>query len=407
MISKTRNYSMNPSKPAEPKRLYDRCLLFAFLIIVALGLTMVASASITLSERQYHEPFHFVIRQSIYVLFGLSMGGAILYIRSSLVFRYSKLLLLFVIFLLLLVLVPGIGRHVNGSVRWIALGPIGIQVSELAKFTFIIYLAGYLYRKNAEVRTEISGFMKPMIIVAVIGVLLLLEPDFGAAVVIVLTALGMMFLAGVRLRQFIGLLIVVALAMIVLAISSPYRMQRLTTFLNPWAHQYNSGYQLTQSLIAFGRGGVWGVGLGNSIQKLFYLPEAHTDFLFAVIAEELGLLGIMVLFALYITLVYRAFVIGRRAQLMDNNFAGYLAYGFGLWLGLQFMINVGVNSGVLPTKGLTLPLMSYGGSSLVVDMAAIALLLRVDYETRLAEYGVQSVDQLNPSKKKSWQRKRL
>jgi cell division protein FtsW len=275
-----------------------------------------------------------------------------------------------------------VGREVNGSTRWLHLGLFNLQASELVKLFVIVYLAGYLVRRGEEVRTTLKGFLKPLVILAALSVLLLLEPDFGTTAVMFATALGMMFLGGVRLWQFSALLALVVAVMAGVALSSPYRLERLTTFLDPWADPFNSGFQLTQALIAIGRGEWLGVGLGGSIQKLFYLPEAHTDFLFAVLAEELGLLGVMTVIVLFTLVVWRAFVIAYRAELSGNRFAGYLAYGIGMWIGLQAFINMGVNMGALPTKGLTLPLMSYGGSSIVVMCMAVALLMRVDYETR-------------------------
>jgi cell division protein FtsW len=273
-----------------------------------------------------------------------------------------------------------IGKEVNGSIRWLAIGPINLQPSELIKLFVIVYLAGYLVRRGEEVRNSIKGFLKPMAVVGIVGILLILEPDFGAVVVITTTVLGMMFLGGVRLWQFGVLFMFMLAAMAVVAISSPYRVERLTSFLNPWADPFDSGFQLTQALIAFGRGEWLGVGLGGSVQKLFYLPEAHTDFLFAVLAEEMGLLGAITVIALFTLLVWRAFLIGRSAMQSGSYFGAYLSFGIGLWLGLQSFINLGVNMGVLPTKGLTLPLMSYGGSSIVVTCVACALLLRVSHE---------------------------
>jgi cell division protein FtsW len=291
--------------------------------------------------------------------------------------------------LLALVLLPGIGHSVNGSARWIGFGPFRIQVSEVAKLAAVIYLAGYLFRRNIEIRTHLTGFLKPIGILGVVALLLLCEPDFGATVVIMTTALGMMFLAGMRVQHFIVLFIIVLVGMSFIAISEPYRMARLTSFLNPWANPYNSGYQLTQSLIAFGRGGWFGVGLGNSIQKLFYLPESYTDFLFAVIAEELGLVGVLMIISLFCFMVWRIFWIGRQAQLLGRSFSGFLAYGFGIWIAIQFAVSVGVNSGVLPTKGLTMPLVSYGGSSMLINCIVIALILRIDYESRMFMVGLQ------------------
>lgn len=361
---------------------YDRYLIFAFLGLIAIGLLMVASASMVVSSRQFGHPFYFLLRQITYLALGLSLAFAVLRIPIAFWRKSSGLLLLAALFLLILVLLPGLGRQINGSTRWLGLGLFGIQVSEVAKLFVIIYLAGYFVRQNQELRTKAMGFVKPMAVIGLVMGLLLLEPDFGASAVILVTALGMMFLAGVRMRYFLVLVVGAGALLSVLAFSSPYRLQRLTAFLDPWQNPFGSGYQLTQSLIAFGQGGWFGVGLGDSVQKLFYLPEAYADFLFAVLAEELGLMGILGVMLLFVMLISRIFYIGYQCCLQRQFFAGYLAYGFGLWLAMQAMINMGVNAGVLPTKGLTLPLISYGGSSLLVDCVAIAILLRVDYERR-------------------------
>jgi cell division protein FtsW len=368
---------MTSNQPA-----YDRLLLFGCLSLLVLGLLMVASASAVISDRAFGGPFHFLIHQGAYLLAGCLLAALVLRFKVQTWYKLSVPLLLISMMLLLLVLVPGVGRQVNGSMRWIGFGQFGIQVSEFAKLAAITYLAGYLVRRNQEVQMRVSGFIKPMLLLTIMAALLLAEPDFGAASVIMATALGMMFLAGVRMWQFGVLFAGVLGALSILAISSPYRMARLTGFLNPWARPFDSGYQLTQSLMAFGRGGWWGVGLGDSIQKLFYLPEAHTDFLFAVLAEELGLIGVLIVIALFVLVVWRAFYIGRKAYLRDYLFSAYLSYGIGLWLALQAMVNMGVNTGLLPTKGLTLPFMSYGGSSMLITCVAVALLLRVDYELR-------------------------
>lgn len=375
---------------------YDKLLVSAILVLIAIGLLMVTSASMAISEKQFGAPFHFLFRQCFYLILGFLISWIILKSRLSFWSDISSSLILAGIFLLVIVMVPGVGRSINGSSRWIGFGPFGLQVSEFVKLAVVLYLAGYLVRRNHEVQTNIVGFIKPMILLGIIGILLLLEPDFGATVVIMMTALAMMYLAGVRLWQFGLLLALVLLAFGVLAVSSPYRLLRLTSFLNPWAHQFNSGYQLTQSLIAFGRGGIFGVGLGGSVQKLFYLPEAHTDFLFAVLAEELGLIGILTVIVLYVIIVWRAFKIGMRAQLAGLHFGGFAAYGFAVWIGVQAVVNMGVNAGLFPTKGLTLPLLSYGGSSTLIIMALIAILLRIDYESRTAmplakRFGVERV----------------
>jgi cell division protein FtsW len=283
---------------------------------------------------------------------------------------------------LLLVLIAG--KEVNGSLRWISLGVVNIQPSEFMKLFMVFYLAGYLVRRGDEVCSTVKGFLKPMILLSLVGILLLLEPDFGAAFVIAMTAMGMMFIGGVRVRQFGLLFLLMALGFAVVAYSSPYRLERLTCFLNPWANPFDCGFQLTQSLIAFGRGEWLGVGLGGSIQKLFYLPEAHTDFLFAVLAEELGLVGGLLVIMLFAVLVWRAFLIGQGAFRAQQRFAGYTAYGLGLLIGLQAFINIGVNMGLLPTKGLTLPLMSYGGSSVVATCIGCAILLRISHEFPLS-----------------------
>lgn len=373
-------------KPA----LYDKTLLVSVLLILIIGLVMVASASIVVSEKQFGTPFHYLIRQMLFLILAIVASQFILRIPIEKVQEHSITLFFISVFLLVIVLIPHIGRSVNGSSRWIGIGPFGLQVSEFAKLAVILFLAGYLVRRREEIREHFSGFVKPMVILAVVVMLLLKEPDFGASVVIMVTAMAMMFLAGMRLRYFLLLLLLVAVAMSLIAIASPYRMKRLTSFIDPWANQYGSGYQLTQSLIAFGNGGFFGVGLGNSVQKLFYLPEAYTDFLFAVLAEELGLIGVLVTFSLYSLLVIRSLFIARRAHLQESLFAAYVAYGIGLWLGFQFLVNVGVNAGVLPTKGLTLPFMSYGGSSLLIDCCAVALLFRIDYESRMRNYGMNA-----------------
>jgi cell division protein FtsW len=368
----------------------DYLLLFGALALVGLGLVMVASASITLADRELGQPFYYAIRQSIYIVIGISGAMLLFRVRLALLEQAGVVLLAGSLALLVAVIIPGVGHEVNGSVRWINAGLFNLQVSEPAKLMILVYLAGYLARHGDEVRTQLSGFIKPLVILVLAAVLLLLEPDFGATVVLVATAMGMIFIAGVRLWQFSGMLGLAGVSLAGLAVSSPYRIERLTTFLNPWADPFDSGFQLTQSLIAIGRGEFFGVGLGASIQKLFYLPEAHTDFVFAVLAEELGLLGVFTVMALYVLVVWRAFVIAATAEKAGNAFASLLAWGIGIWFGMQAFINMGVNMGLLPTKGLTLPLMSYGGSSMVVMCAAVALLLRVDYETRCTVTGLSA-----------------
>jgi cell division protein FtsW len=383
-----RHYNQRGKPTHKPIALYDKWMMGTVLGLLIIGLMMVASSSIVISTKYYQQPFHFLLRQSCYLIIGFLAAVVVMRVNSSIWQKISIPLLFLCSLLLLLVLVPGIGHAVNGSRRWLVLGPIGIQVSELAKMAMIFYISGYLVRQQANVRQSILGFIKPMIILGLIAVLLLLEPDFGAMVVMTGTVMAMLFLVGVKLRYYLGLLFLVSCCFLMLAVLSPYRVARLTAFLDPWADQFNSGYQLTQSLIAFGRGGWLGVGLGGSIQKLFYLPEAHTDFLFAVLAEELGLLGILLVLILYSILMLRGLMIGYTAYRQARLFAAFTAYGLTICLGLQAMINMGVNAGLLPTKGLTLPMLSYGGASMIVNCVVIALLLRIDHENRWQALGL-------------------
>lgn len=368
--------------------LHDKWFIAIVICIIALGLLMMTSASIVVSDRLMQQPFYFLVKQFIFLMLGTLLGCVIMKVDTYYWQKLGGPLLLWTMLMLALVLIPGVGHNVNGSARWLGYGPLSFQVSELAKLMVVVYMAGYLVRQNHAVQRSFSGFLRPLLILGVVAVLLLKEPDFGATVVLTATTLGLMFLAGMRLRNFAVLLFAVLVMLMLVAVSAPYRLLRLTTFLNPWDRPFDSGYQLTQSLIAFGRGGWFGVGLGNSIQKMFYLPEAHTDFLFAVIAEELGMFGMLLVMLLFLGLVIRIFLIGRQAQYLQRHFSGFLAYGLGLWIAIQFTVSIGVNSGLLPTKGLTLPLMSYGGSSVLVSCMVIALLLRIDYENRLAALGV-------------------
>ena len=364
---------------------YDAPLLIACTILFVLGLIMVGSASFAIADRHFHQPAHYLWRQLFYAGVALFLAYGVLHVSMAAWQRMSGGLLLLGLLLLLLVILPGVGREVNGSSRWLSLGIANFQPSEFVKLAMLLYLSGYLVRRGDEVRAAVSGFIKPMLLLVLVSVLLLAEPDFGAAAVLMATAMGLMFLGGVRIWQFALLLFVVVVALALLAVASPYRMARITAFINPWADPFDSGFQLTQALIAFGRGEWLGVGLGSSIQKLFYLPEAHTDFLFAVIAEELGLISALLIIVLFAMIVWRAFVIGRRAERGGQPFAAYVAYGSGMWMGLQAFINIGVNMGILPTKGLTLPLMSYGGSSLIMSCIVVALLQRVAWENHGSE----------------------
>ena len=369
----------------------DPVLLLTSLALLAIGLVMVTSASISIADRNLSSPFYYMQRQAVYILLGLVAAWTVYQVRLVQWEKSGMALLAFSLFMLTLVLLPGVGKEVNGSTRWISLGVFNFQVSEAVKLFLIIYVAGYLVRHGEAVRTSILGFIKPMLMIGLAALLLLLEPDFGATVVIIGTVLGMMYLGGVRFTQFIAFLGIFGLAAWLLVVSSPYRMERLTSFMNPWADPYDSGFQLTQSLIAIGTGGWFGTGLGGSVQKLFYLPESHTDFLFAVLSEELGFVGVCLVICLYSILFYRAVRIALLAERSGNRFAAYVAYGIGIWLAMQAVINMGVNMGMLPTKGLTLPLMSYGGSSLIICCMAIGLLLRIHYECGV--YQKQAVSQ--------------
>ena len=358
----------------------DPVLLAIVLALLMGGFVILASASISISDNATSNPFFYVQRQLLAAAIGAAAGFVCLFIPMQ-VWRSLGPLVLFVgLVLLVVVLVPGVGHEVNGSTRWVRGGVINLQVSEPARLCFLMYLAGYLVRRNKELREGFMGFMRPMMVLSIACVLLLAEPDFGAAVVLLATAMVMMFVAGARIRDFLIFLLVAVAALAALAVLSPYRMKRVTGFLDPWADPFNSGFQLTQSLIAIGRGEWFGVGLGESVQKLFYLPEAHTDFVFAVYAEEFGLLGSLVLIALFLALLWRIFKLAMRAADAERFFEAYIAIGLGTWLGVQAFINIGVNMGLLPTKGLTLPLISYGRSSLIITMICISLLLRIHHE---------------------------
>ncbi len=361
---------------------YDAQLIVAVLALMGLGLVMVASASISIAAREFADPLHYFWRQSVYVAIGLALMLAATRVPLQIWRSLSSVLLGVGALMLILVFIPGLGREVNGSMRWLSLGPFNLQPSEPMKLAMVLYLAGYLVRRGQLVRSTVGGSLRPMSMLAVIGVLLLFEPDYGATVVLFATALGMLFLGGVPFWSFVGWAAFVVVSMGVVVMAAPYRVERMLTFLNPWADPFGSGFQLTQALIAIGSGEWFGVGLGSSVQKLFYLPEAHTDFLFAVLAEELGMLGVLVVILLFSFVVWRAIAIGARAERAGHGYGAHLAYGVGLLIGLQAFVNIGVNMGILPTKGLALPLMSYGGSSLVVTSFAVGLVMRVDYEQR-------------------------
>ena len=355
--------------------------------IVLLGLVMVTSASISMATKEGGDAFGYLLRQFTLVIVGSAFAAVMFTIRTEWLEKMALPLLALAVVLLVLVLIPGIGHSVNGARRWIRLAGISIQVSEVTRVIVLVFIASYAVRREEELRSSFMGLLKPRIILGGFFVLLLLEPDFGAATVLMVTAFGVLFIAGARLRDVAGLAVLGAAVLVFVAMSSDYRMRRLTAFRNPWLDPFDSGFQLTQSLIAIGRGGWTGVGLGESVQKLFYLPEAHTDFLFAVLAEELGLVGILVTLALFLALAWRALWISRLAHDSGLKFQSYLAAGFGIWVGLQAFINIGVNMGVLPTKGLTLPFMSYGRSSLIATLTWVGILLRVYHEAAQASRG--------------------
>ena len=363
--------------------LYDRTLLWLTFGLAVVGFVMVTSASMPIGQRLADDPFLFAKRDAIYLALAFGMSLVTLRVPMAVWQKYSNVLLLLSVVMLLVVLV--VGSSVNGASRWISFGPLRIQPAEFSKLSLFCYLASYLVRKVDEVRSNFWGFCKPMGVMVVLAVLLLAQPDLGTVVVLFITTLAMLFLAGAKMWQFLAIIGSGAFAVVLLIIAEPYRMRRVTSFWNPWADPFGSGYQLTQSLMAFGRGEFWGQGLGNSVQKLEYLPEAHTDFIFSILGEELGYFGVVLALLMVFFVAFRAMSIGRRALELDQRFSGFLACSIGVWFSFQALVNVGAAAGMLPTKGLTLPLISYGGSSLIIMSTAIVLLLRVDFETRLAK----------------------
>lgn len=372
--------------PRDHTLLYDRVILWICLALIAIGLIMVTSASFPAAERLTGNPFYFMTRHVMYVVLGLGLLFVVMQIPVQWWLAGSGTLLLSSLVLLAVVLV--IGHEVNGAKRWIKLGPMTLQVAEVAKLFFVIYLSSYLTRRVGEVQENIKGFIKPLIVLFFFALLLLLQPDFGSLVVMSLIAVGMLFLAGARIWQFFAVLVTFAFVIVLLIVKEPYRMRRVVSFLDPWEDPFGSGYQLTQSLMAFGRGDWFGQGLGNSIQKLQYLPEAHTDFIMAVVGEELGFVGILLILALVFALVVRTMLLGRNALRAGHQYGGFVAYGIAIWFAFQAMVNIGAAAGMLPTKGLTLPLVSYGGTSLLISCMAVGLLLRIDYELRVSQVQV-------------------
>ncbi|BET97941.1 cell division protein FtsW [Xenorhabdus taiwanensis] len=363
--------------------MYDRTLVWMILGLAVIGFVMVTSASMPVGQRLAQDPFIFARRDAIYLSLCFFLSLITLRIPMDFWLRYSNVMLLVTIMMLVVVLF--VGSSVNGASRWVAIGPLRIQPAELSKLSLFCYLSSYLVRKVEEVRNNFWGFCKPMSVMVALAILLLAQPDLGTVVVLFVTTLALLFLAGAKLWQFLAIIGCGIFAVCVLIVAEPYRIRRVTSFLNPWEDPFGSGYQLTQSLMAFGRGNFFGQGLGNSVQKLEYLPEAHTDFIFSILAEELGYFGVVLVLAMVFFVAFRAMMIGRRALQLNQRFSGFLACAIGIWFSFQAFINVGAAAGMLPTKGLTLPLVSYGGSSLIVMSTAIVLLLRIDYEVRLAK----------------------
>ncbi len=360
----------------------DLTLVLLALALLLIGLVAISSASIEYAEWHFQNPWYHSQRHLVYLLLAIMAAGSTYCVRQQYWLATGWWWLFGALALLILVLIPGVGREVNGAQRWLPLGPFTLQPSEFAKLAVIVYLAGYMVRREHQVRHQWQEFLKPMAVLFATTLLLLIEPDFGATVIVAVTAFGMLFLAGVRVGPFIVVGLGALGALLVLVVSEPYRVKRLTAYTDPWADPYNTGFQLTQSLIAFGRGEWLGVGLGNSVQKLFYLPEAHTDFIFSIWAEETGFVGAVAVIGLFAALIGRIMWAGRRAFMAGNAFGAYICYGVALVFSGQAFVNIGVSSGLLPTKGLTLPFVSYGGTSLIVCCAMLGMVLRVDRDSR-------------------------
>ncbi len=375
---------------------FDPLLVIVSASLLAIGYVMMASSSLHLGIKETGNSLHYPIRQSLHIALGLILGICVALTPIRVWEKSGQWLFIFGILLLIVVLVPGLGVKVNGSTRWLSIFGMRVQVSEVVKFFSVIYMAGYVTRHQESIRKSIFALFKPIILFSGACILLLMEPDFGSAVVIMIIAMGIMFLAGARLSPFIILLSSGSVLAALLVYFEPYRMKRVTSFLNPWADAKDTGYQLVHALISFGRGEWIGVGLGSGIQKLFYLPEAHTDFLFSVIAEELGLLGVLTVIGLFALLVWRTFEIAAAAEKADERFSAFIAYGLGIWFGFQSFVNMGVNMGILPTKGLTLPLMSYGGGSMMIMCCAVALIFRIQSE-------VTEINASMPKERSRWQ----
>ncbi len=385
------NNESQATRHSEAKGRYDLSLVLAALMLASLGIVMVSSSSIAVADGQHVGPFYYLLRHLVFITLGLAAAVVMARIELAWLERNAGYLLIGGIALLLLVFVPFIGIRVNGARRWIRLGIVGFQSVEAVKLILVVYMASYLVRHRDNVQTKLFGVLKPLGIAGILMVLLLAQPDFGSATLLMAVTIGMVWLGGARVRNLAFLGAVATPVLAAVAMSQDYRVKRMTSFLDPWADPFKDGFQLTQALIAIGRGEWFGVGLGASVQKLFYLPEAHTDFILAVIAEELGLAGIVLVLGLFAWLVGRGFVIGLRAVEQNQRFAGYCAFGVSLMLALQALVSIGVNLGVLPTKGLTLPLISSGGSSVMMTCAAIGLLVRVSYEVTRADNAMMQI----------------
>ena len=363
---------------------FDQALVWSVVLLLSIGLIMIYSASIAIAEAQFgaDRAGYYLLRHSAYLVVGLLLGLVTFQVPMRIWQKYVTYVFMISVLMLALVLIPGIGHEVNGSQRWISLYVVNIQPSEFLKLFMVLYAADYVSRKAADLNSFLKGFLPITVVLSIVGFLLLLEPDFGAFFVVTTLVMSILFLGGVSLKIFIALIGILAIGLYELILSSEYRMARVVAFMDPWADPYGKGYQLSHALIAFGRGEWFGVGLGGSVEKLFYLPEAHTDFLLSVLAEELGFVGVAAVILLFIWLIMRAFVIGRLAAKLGNPFSALVAQGIGIWIGVQTLINMGVNMGVLPTKGLTLPLLSFGGSSITANCIALAVILRIDWENR-------------------------
>ena len=390
MITMQQLSKLNPIANFQPSwaRYVDRELLVAIFIVLGLGFVVMVSASVAVAEKNYGTPYHFLNRQALFVVVGMIAAFTVYSIRTVFWQNLGIKILPLIILLLILVLIPGIGREVNGSYRWFSFGGFSIQISEIAKLSMIIYMSGYLVRQGKQLSQSESWkpLVIPLVILATVDALLMLEPDFGSTVVVTATAVSLLFLGGVKLSR-IGVLVIAVIAIAIPLVMMGYRGARILAYLDPWANASGKAYQTVHALMAVGDGGWFGAGLGGSVQKLFYLPEAHNDFVFAVLAEEFGFIGIVVTLLLYAWIVQRAFVIGFNADKAKLHFAAYIAYGIGFWIGFQSLFHIGVNLALLPPKGLTLPLISYGGSSLMVTLMAMAFLMRVHRDTQIALFG--------------------